>query len=475
MSEQRHRSLFSRLVASHVILALITLIVAGGILAALLGSYVFETKQSQLLAQGSEIARLYGDIVFGRSDPATAANTIGALSNMVQANVSFANTNGLILFASQSGLLGAQVGPDVVAQMASGHSIAVLDRRFGQSALTVVVPVIGTAPGNPTPVIGGGVILTAPVSTLTVVTAHLRQRFVWAALASIALSLLLAYWISRSLSGPIRKLTDAARSLAAGDYSQRVALPAGDELGELAATFNRAAAELQKLEETRREFIADVSHELRRPLTRLLAAVEAVADGIITDPAELRQHLSDTRGEVARTARLVDDMLQLSRLDSGTFTLTRERVELTGLARRLSASLTGAAAQAGITLDCSGDADVFVDADPGRIEQVLANLIENALRFTPSGGKVSLTVSRSDASARIAVTDTGAGIPADQLARIWERFYKVDRSRAGQGSGLGLAIVRRIVELHGGSVSVASEAGAGTTFTIALPLLDTDS
>lgn len=467
---KRRGSLLIRLVISHVALALITLIVAGSVLAALLNSYVYRSKLALLTASGSEIARLMNDVAAGRRDPNSAYDTLRALDSVLQARVLIADRGGLILIASQGPpAKGLRIDREAMNQVLAGHTVTFTGQWFGVIALSVVVPIIESGQ------VTGAVILNAPVSTLTLITASLQQQFIWAALASIALSLLLAYLISRSLSGPLRKLTEAARGIAAGDYTRRVDLPADDELGELAATFNLAAAELQKLEQTRREFIADVSHELRRPLTRLLAAVEAVADGIITDPAELRQHLSDTRAEVARTARLVDDMLQLSRLDSGTFTLARERVDLSGLVSRVCADMAPGAAKEGISLTFAGEPGVFVNADPGRIEQVLANLIENALRFTPAGGHVFLSVSRGDAGARITVSDTGAGIPPEQLPHIWERFYKGDRSRADQGSGLGLAIVRRIVELHGGTVTAASEVGRGTTFTITLPMADTVS
>lgn len=467
---KRRGSLLTRLVISHVALALITLIVAGSVLAALLNSYVYRSKLALLTASGSEIARLMSDVAAGRCDPSSAYGTLRALDSVLQARIFIADRGGLVLIASQGpASKGFRIDRAAMNQVLAGRTVTFTGQWFGIIGLSVVVPIVESGQ------VLGAVILNAPVSTLSLITASVQKRFIWAALASIALSLLLAYLISRSLSGPIRKLTEAARGIAAGDYTRRVDLPADDELGELAATFNLAAAELQKLEQTRREFIADVSHELRRPLTRLLAAVEAVADGIITDPAELRQHLSDTRAEVARTARLVDDMLQLSRLDSGTFTLARERIELSGLVSRVCADMEPGAAEEGVSLTFAGEPGVYVDADPGRIEQVLANLIENALRFTPAGGHVFLSVSRSEAGARVTVSDTGAGIPPEQLPHIWERFYKGDRSRADQGSGLGLAIVRRIVELHGGTVTVASEVGRGTTFTIILPLADTVS
>lgn len=471
MNEDRSTrgTLLTRLVVSHIALALITLIVTGGVLAALVANYVFDAKLEALKAAGGEMARLMGDVVAGRRDPASAYDTLRAMDSALQARVSIIDRRGLVLIASQAAATGTEVGQDAMIQILAGKTATFTDKRFGKAALSVVVPITEFDRVN------GAVIVSAELSSLALAAAHLRQRFIWAALVSVVVSLMLAYWASRTLSGPIRKLTEAARALAGGDYTRRVELPGDDELSELAQAFNRAAAELQKLEETRREFIADVSHELRRPLTRLLAAVEAVADGIISDPAELRQHLSDTRAEVTRTARLVDDLLQSSRLDSGTFTLARETVDLTGLARATCGTLAVAASERGIELTCAGDAPVLADADPGRIEQVLANLIENALRFTPAGGRVAVTVTRDNGRACITVSDTGAGIPPDQLPRIWERFYKGDASRSGQGSGLGLAIVRRIVELHGGSVSVASEVGRGTTFTVSLPAAATVS
>lgn len=236
-------------------------------------------------------------------------------------------------------------------------------------------------------------------------------------------------------------------------------------------------SEIRRLERVRSEFVANVSHELRTPLTSLQGFVETLQDGAVEDPETRRRFLGIISGETARLNRLVDDLLDLSRLESGRFELHREPVDLAGLIRRTVDFYAPGAAAKGVAVEALLPESLSpVPGDDDLLEQALRNLVDNAVKYTPSGGRVEVTaeevayIDRREVILR--VTDTGPGIPKEHLPRLFERFYRVDRARSRElgGTGLGLAIVRHIVERHGGRVWVESEPGEGAAFSVALPL-----
>ncbi len=227
---------------------------------------------------------------------------------------------------------------------------------------------------------------------------------------------------------------------------------------------------LHELEQTRRDFISSVSHELRTPLSSINLMIETILanDG---DQEALDLFLPRIKNEVDRMVHLVEDLLDLARAESGKLRLRRETIDLSALARRILATFEPRAAQAGVRLICAGG-PLALDGDPDRLAQVLVNLIDNALRHTPSDGAVDVSVAAGEHAATLVVRDTGVGIPFNDLPHIFERFYVVDRSRArdAAGTGLGLSIVKQIVEAHGGSVAADSEFGRGAVFTCVFPM-----
>jgi two-component system phosphate regulon sensor histidine kinase PhoR len=229
--------------------------------------------------------------------------------------------------------------------------------------------------------------------------------------------------------------------------------------------------DLRRLERVRRDFVANVSHELRTPVTVIGGYAESLADGlIVSDPAAAARFATIIRTHAERMAALIGDLLTLSQLEVRGFKLDLAPIPLAATMRRCCELLEPKAAAKKIQIDCATGGDLLVLADPQRLEQVLVNLLDNAIKYTPEGGKVELTAQAKNDAVEILVRDTGRGIPPLALSRIFERFYRVDsgRSRAEGGTGLGLAIVKHIVQLHGGSIAVASQPGEGTTFTVTL-------
>ena len=228
---------------------------------------------------------------------------------------------------------------------------------------------------------------------------------------------------------------------------------------------------LRQLETTRREFVANVSHELRSPLASVKAMVETLEGGAVNDEAVAADFLQRAHREVDRMSAIVDDLLELSRIESGQSELRREIVSLAAIAMGVRSTLEPRSSSSGIEVEVSADADWPVLGDEGKLRQVVSNLVDNALKFTPQGGRIEISIGANETgdAVRVEVRDNGDGISPEHLPHLFERFYKADRSRHGKGTGLGLAIVKHIVESHGGEIGVESELGAGSTVWFTLP------
>ncbi|NOX62331.1 MAG: HAMP domain-containing protein [Chloroflexi bacterium] len=300
------------------------------------------------------------------------------------------------------------------------------------------------------------------------------------ALTTGALALVLGSLLFFQITRPVREVTDAAEALAAGDLSQRAEVRSEDEIGRLAAAFNRMAEALARQEKLRRNMISDIAHELRTPLTLLQGNLEAMLDGYY----ELsRENIAALHQDVLMMARLVNDLRVLSMAEAGQLSLLREQVDAADMVARVSESFRAQADEKDVRLATEIDADVPpVMGDEQRLAQVLSNILANALRHTPAGGEVRVRCKKTKAPdqdgrtrewVQISVVDTGEGISSDDLPYVFERFYRADksRSRAAGGAGLGLAIAKQLVEAHGGRIWAESEGpGRGSAFTFILPL-----
>lgn len=290
------------------------------------------------------------------------------------------------------------------------------------------------------------------------------------------------YFIGWGLTERITIVSEGAKRLAAGDLSARVTAQGNDELASLAVTFNTMAARLQesaeqrdRMEQARRDLIAWASHDLRTPLASLRLVVDAMVDGVADDESTRQRYLKTAQLEIANLNELISDLFELSQLDTGHIDLKIERTSLSDVLSDTLSALRTLAEQRSVHLE--GQVDDGIDPmefDPEKIQRVLYNLLINAIRHTPSGGEIHVSATRKGDSVNVSIRDTGEGIPAEDLPRIFERFYRGEQARTrdldGQrGAGLGLAISRGLVEAHGGTINVESIVGKGTMFTIMLP------
>lgn len=330
----------------------------------------------------------------------------------------------------------------------------------------------------------GGMAFTAADQTFLV--SRLTRGAITAGLIAAGLSLLLALLLSYTLMRPVRELTRAARRLGEHDLSQRVRVSGNDELAELARTFNNMADSLQQAEDSRRALTADIAHELRTPLAVQRANLEALQDGVYPLTPD---NLAPVLEQNLLLTRLVDDLRTLAMADAGQLTLERTPTDIYLLVQRVIERFQPQASARSIALRFDSaravsELHLLLNVDPQRIEQILSNLLSNALRYTPDGGQIAVkiidTLAGLDAAAgsgtpggvQISVYDSGPGIPHEALPHVFERFYRVDRSRSRSegGSGLGLAIARQLAEAHGGSLTVANHPQGGAVFILSLPI-----
>ena len=319
--------------------------------------------------------------------------------------------------------------------------------------------------------------------TISNLNAEIFTLILEAVIIGFAISIAISLIISRTLLSPIRGMTKAAEAMADGDFSTKIRVESSDEIGILATTFNDMAAqietmleELKNSELLRREFVANVSHELRTPLTSIRTYAETISDNREIPQETEEEFLRVIINESDRMTKIVQDLLELSRFDSGNSRLSVEMFSIEKSLRDVYAAIAMEARKRRHVLNLELEWRMpMIMGDRARIEQVLMNIIANALKYTPDGGTIDIYGGRVGDEVWIKIQDTGIGIPKEDLSRIFDRFYRVDkaRSRESGGTGLGLSIAKELVTRHGGDIMVDSFQGKGTSVTVTLPIKGT--
>jgi signal transduction histidine kinase len=347
---------------------------------------------------------------------------------------------------------------------------------YGEKMLVVAVP-IKHADGS----VEGAVVLHAPVAGINEFMQQIYYYVGITGLVAVIIALFVVMKLTRGIVRPLKAMQEIAGAMAQGDYEKQVIVESGDEVGKLGVALNSLSqdlakyiAELKKMEKLRREFVANVSHELRTPLTIISGYNEALLNETVDDPAQVKKYHQQMQEEMVRLKRLINDLLDLSRLQSEHAGLEKEKIPLAALVDSVFNMMKQQADQKNVTLVANTQVpipDILGNGD--RIIQLILIFIDNAIKYTPSDGTVTVNISQENDQAVLTMADSGVGIPPDDLPYIWERFYKVDKShsRKDAGTGLGLAIAKQIIELHQAKADVASELGQGTTFTVKFPFV----
>lgn len=467
--------LFLKMTVTYFCIIISTLTMLGVLLSFLLSNYLIYNKQMEMLVKSSDITELVRPFLVEKRDPAVLVDMLNRADKKLGTEIWVIDPQGGVIAASadqkmHEGDLIAQT--DILALQQRKVSIRQgKSPIYNETVLWVIEPV-----EDKNRVIGG-VIVYSPIIGITQTMTKIRNLFLYSAVVSLLFSTVVVYFLSKYVTGPLQDINRVAQQLACGRLAERVNIKQKDEIGDLAEAFNYMAGQIENQEKMRREFVADVSHELRSPLTNIQGFIEAMMDGKDKTVEDRSRYLGIIHRETLRLSRLVNELLDLARFDAGTAVIDRRPINLIEVILNSINKVNPFLQEKDLSLvlnNSETNLSVIVNANQDRIEQVVTNLLDNAIRYAPPGSQIQINVQLENGRAAVTVADQGDGIPAEDIHWIWERFYKVDKSRSRTigGTGLGLAIVKKIVESFGGSVRAASAKGQGTEVGFDLPVFD---
>ncbi len=434
-------------------------------LAYLFESFYLETKRNEYSQYARTISSLVSDATFHyQSDDLQQFLSIAG--NFITGTMWIMDRRGLVMESSDNTRSTVfRLTESEVNEVLKGNEVIKTGRvqGFAEPMLAVTVPIAIQD------YVLGAVSIYTPLAGITSTFHTIRMLMLYAGIIAILLSTLISYYLSHSISKPLHNMSKAAKLMATGKYDKMVSVKGHDEIAQLASSLNYLSKELKKSEENEKQFIANVSHELKTPLTSMKGFIEGILDGVITE--DKNKYLQTVNDEIERLTRLVNDLLDISRMQSCDYKLDKKPIILNNIIN--SAVSKVALAYPNIDMESVlPDEPVIAMGDEDRIQQVLLNLIHNAIKYTGKNKGIRIKLTKDDDYAKVVVIDEGNGIPQQELSRIWDRFYTVDKSRARLkgGTGLGLSIVKQLVELHGGHVYAESKEGHGCTFSFTIPL-----
>lgn len=464
------RSLSSRLLLTYMLVAGLVLALVGASLFIFLLRNPLPQRQAYIrLGAVLELVRARPEALSPPSRPAQLERSLNWIDEAANARAILIDARGGILGDSRDGSL----PPPAATLRALAASASVRRGNFrdgeGNRYLYVSQPLsdarflvlVTTFPRLP---------------VLSVLSDDFMPIVLRAGVVSLAASVLLSWLMSRWVAAPLKHMSSAARAVAAGEFDQAPSPRGPNEVQMLARSFNHMVQRVQASQQMERDFVANVSHDLRTPLTSIQGFAQAILDGTAADTEATRHAARVIYEEADRLRRLVEDLLDLAKLDTGEVEFDRQPVDLRPLIRNVLERMSLPASEKHVELLDRLPPMPTVVGDGDRLAQVFTNLVDNAIKHTPPSGQVILRADASPGWVSIHVEDTGPGIPPDELARIFERFYQLDKARAGgtdRGVGLGLSISRQILQAHGGELTAESEQGRGSRFTVKLPVVPT--
>ena len=463
------RTLRTKLVLSHVIPTIVLLPILSLFLLFTLEEFYIHNLLRQLVNQ----AQLLRDDIENEAEPIAGADAaqgfLNPIARLTDAHVILMDRNATILATTRqadAARIGQHYDHPTIEEALGGETVQGLGRGFDAEVAYVV---LAWRQNNQT---AGVLRLAYEVGDVRAQFDQLQWLIMSGSAITVALALGLALGLATTITRPLRQLSDRAQEIAAGNYSARVSTDRRDEVGLLALSFNQMATRLEEAQQSRERQLAAIAHELARPMAGMRAAVETLRDGTVEDREVRDTLLADTEEELARLERLIGTLQSLHKRGLQPMQLHRSEIAIDRLVRASVANFEPVAARTGIALSVEILGDLpKIPADEDRLIQVLTNLLDNAFKFTPRGGKVAVQASEEQDCIRITVTDTGVGIAPEELPNIFQQFYRGDETRPPEkrGMGLGLAICREIIAAHQGKIWVESESGQGARFAFLLP------
>lgn len=460
-------SLYYKFILGYLVFGFLGFAAISTLSARLMYNHQVEEQTEAMYDEANLIASAYSSVYQGnKQDLNSVYPQLQAVAAFVKAEIWVVNRQGIVVVDSdrsaRSGTLIDGFDPTAVGN--KSYSIGDYYGQFPYDVVSVSAPITGNYNTY------GYVLVHQPISQIHEIS-NRSLNIVYISCAIIfVLSLVILLVFTKTVYGPLKKITEGANEYAAGNLTHHIKVETHDEMGYLAATLNYMSDELNKMEEYQRTFIANVSHDFRSPLTSIKGYLEAIIDGTIP-PEMYEKYLTRVITETERLTKLTQGMLTLNSLDSKGY-LSRTNFDINRIIKDTAASFEGTCATKNINFDLTFSDNIqMVYADIGKIQQVLYNLIDNAIKFSHSDSTIFIQSYLKNEKVFVSVKDTGIGIPRDSVKKIWERFYKSDLSRGKdkKGTGLGLAIVKEIIQSHGENIDVISTEGVGSEFIFSLP------
>jgi signal transduction histidine kinase len=464
------RSIFNRLMITYILLIILVTGSLALIMSIGFNRYVFTEKNKALSAAALKAETLINDNYNGKLPKDQLQSSIDNLGFLNDSTIYAIKVDKKTLSNPSIQSLTQELSEDYLLQdlqdILDGKNIY-RKKQFSQ-VLDADVVFYGT-PLRINHKIAGAILVFSPLSPISSNLARINAIIFVIALAAIILSFFLVSITSARISRPIKEMEQLARNMANGEAGQELDVHTGDEIEQLAVSFNHMKRQVETTEHMRREFIANVSHELRTPLTSINGFIQGMLDGLI-QPEKYPHYLKIIQDETQRLMRLTGDILELAKIQSGNIHLNKRSIPARDLLDKVIAAFDLPAEGKNLTISIDCDPQLCLWADPDRLRQILHNIIGNAIRYIGDGGTINISVQKQAGDSVITITDNGKGISPGDLPYVFERFYRDDKSRQGHtGTGLGLSIVKNLVELHGGTIRAESPAGNGTSFIFNLP------
>lgn len=466
----RKKGLFSKMVATYTLIISISFIILATFLSFWFEGYFFNQRKGQILAEGQIVANAAIQYLYGGTPISKTNDILEYVSNYSSTDIILLDSYGYVYATSNPNhkkFIGNQLLTKDLEMLRQGKIIEkkdFFDDVLKMEVHSYEIPILYRE------VFQGTIVMNTPMQEIKEPLRRVYQ-IIWmsAILAIVASSIIIYYFSQRIIIKPLEKINSVAGKISQGEVGKRVDIKSDDEIGELAKSFNSMADSLQEVENNRRTFISNVSHELRSPITSIKGFIGGILDGIIPKEKET-YYLSIAYEEIQRLTRLINDLLDLSAIDAGKFTLSIQEQDINEIVRlsiiKFETIIKSKKINVDVWLD---DKDVYVLADKDKIIQVVTNLVDNATKHVEEGGNIDIRTKVKGQKVFVSVYNDGPNIPEEDAKRIWERFYKSDKSRTTKVStGLGLSIVRRIITQHGEDIWFENKENKGVKFIFTL-------